>query len=72
MTIQKIAETPYGKNALSLEIQKQPNERWENEFYPLVYNVFQKDIKPDKEGKYVELLTSKEKSEEIAKAILVR
>lgn len=56
MTIQELVDTPDGRKALSLEIQKQLNERWENEFYPLVYNVFQKDTKPTKEGKYVELL----------------
>jgi hypothetical protein len=55
MTIQELADTPDGRKALSLEIQKQLNERWETEFYPLVYGVFQKDTKPTKEGKYVEL-----------------
>lgn len=55
MTIQELVDIPDGRKALSREIQKHLNERWENEFYPLVYNVFQKDTKPTKEGKYVEL-----------------
>jgi hypothetical protein len=58
MTIQQLVDTPDGRKALSLEIQKQLNERWETEFYPLVYNVFQKNTKPNKKGKYVELLKS--------------
>lgn len=54
MTIPETLDTAQGRTLASKQVQQQLNELWEKEFFPLVYNLFQKDAKPTRNGNYVE------------------
>ena len=48
-------ETPHDRQMAAKKIQESINRQWEEEFYPFVYRLFEKDTKPNKPGKYVEM-----------------
>lgn len=50
-----IIETPCDRQMAAKRIQESINKQWEEEFYPFIYRLFEKDTKPNKPGKYVEM-----------------
>lgn len=54
-TINMKFDTPQDRASAVKAMQSSLNQQWEEEFYPLVYSLFQKDNKPQIGGKYVEI-----------------
>lgn len=55
MTTPEPLETSAGRTTASKQVQEQLNKQWEEKIYPIVYDLFKKNVKPNKKGEYVEL-----------------